>query len=529
MIRPRAPRPALLSLLVTLLATALAATVLGLPARAAEPDPDPAPGAEQAEEVAELALETVQEIVESPAPESIDPTTGEMVEGKELTLALRDLALSRGDLPSDKRDDAARLLARPTDPTAECRTEDLACYGAVADKVRCNTAVCVHWVSSGRHAATSAYVDTVLATMRHVATTYVNAGYRTPVSDGGVDGTTLPDIYLGNLGDQGVYGYCTTDEEIAGHVPAPAYCVLDNNYAEFGIAPRSALQVTAAHEYFHAIQFAYDVNEDGWIMEATASWVEDEIYDGINDNRAYLPYGPLGRPGQSLDAFTQLEPYGTWIFFRYLSESFPASAGGLPTIVRSIWDRLASGGTGNDNVYSLQGLQAELAARGTSLSNRLAFFAGWNRRPHRYEEGSAYRAAPLRRTYTMSPAHNAQAVSFGLNRLATATYRFTRTKGLVRDHLTLRFDLNSRAVGGAAVVAIKRKDRPLVVRLVPLNAEGRGSTVTAFGRRTQWVEVTVVNGDARSRCWTGGDFTDTCQGSPVATSLRQTFKASVTR
>ncbi len=526
MIRPRAPWRALLALLALLLATVLAATSLGVPARAA--DPESAPVADDAEEVAELALETVQDIVEAPAPESIDPTTGQAVAAKELTLALRDLAVARDDLPSDKRDDAARLLARPTDSAAECATEDLACYGSQADKVRCNTAVCVHWVSSGRHAATSAFVDIVLTTMRRVANTYVSAGYRKPVSDGGVDGTTLPDIYLGNLGEQGVYGYCTTDEDVAGHVPAPAYCVLDNNYAEFGIAPRAALQVTAAHEYFHAIQFAYDVNEDGWIMEATASWVEDELYDSINDNRAYLPYGPLGRPGQSLDAFTQLEPYGTWIFFRYLSESYPTSAGGLPTIVRSIWDRLASGGSGNDNVYSLQALTAELAGRGTSLSTRLALFAIWNRQPSRYEEGAAYRPAPLRRTFTMSPSLNDQSVVFGLDRLATGTYRFTRTSNLVRDNLTLRFDLNSRAIGNAAIVAVKRKGQPVSTRLVSLDADGLGTTVTTFGSLTEWVEITVVNGDTRSNCWTGGDFTSTCQGTPVATSLRQSFRATVT-
>lgn len=44
-----------------------------------------------------------------------------------------------------------------------------------------------------------------------------------------------------------------------------AYCVVDNDYAveEFGVrnTPLENLQVTVAHEYFHAVQFAYDFYE----------------------------------------------------------------------------------------------------------------------------------------------------------------------------------------------------------------------------------------------------------------------------
>jgi hypothetical protein len=29
--------------------------------------------------------------------------------------------------------------------------------------------------------------------------------------------------------------------------------------------------VTAAHEFFHAIQYGYDVSEDPWLMESTAT------------------------------------------------------------------------------------------------------------------------------------------------------------------------------------------------------------------------------------------------------------------
>jgi len=33
-----------------------------------------------------------------------------------------------------------------------------------------------------------------------------------------------------------------------------------------------------AHEFFHDIQFAYDIDEAHWIMELSASWMSDEVF-----------------------------------------------------------------------------------------------------------------------------------------------------------------------------------------------------------------------------------------------------------
>jgi hypothetical protein len=49
--------------------------------------------------------------------------------------------------------------------------------------------------------------------------------------------------------------------------------VMDNDFsqAEFGYAdPSYPLSVTAAHEYNHVLQNAYDYLEDPWMFEATA-------------------------------------------------------------------------------------------------------------------------------------------------------------------------------------------------------------------------------------------------------------------
>lgn len=514
----------------------------------------PAPDPQQA---AEAALDTVEEILESgPVDEQATGEAG--ATGKDLTLALRDLAAARSDLPKDKRATATRLLARPTDAPAACadpETGDLVCYPAASAKRYCNTMVCIHWVNrsdnarhgvpaendgaggryNGANPAVPDYAEYALATVTRVAQRYLAAGYRPVAGDGTEGGDARPDVYLGQLGDIGVYGYCAPDDySITEHVPSPGYCVLDNDYAEFGIAPSAALQVTAAHEYFHAVQFAYDINEDAWLMEATATWAEDQLYDHINDNRAYLPYGPLARPYQSLDLYSDLSQYGTWIFFRFLSERYPSAQAGMPTIVRDIWRKVAhDGGEGAAGMYSVQALRAVAAARNTSLGTQLAWFTVWNRRPATfYDEGAAYPASPTRGTFALRPAAPGATARYRLDHLSASTYRFEK-KATMRGTWRLKVVVNlpDAFVGNRLVLTVKRQGYAPRAQLVSLNAFGNRALDLAFGSAVQWIDITTVNSSVRY----GGcndedrDARSTCQGFPIDEDRLHTISARAYR
>jgi hypothetical protein len=539
-----------LTRLLPLLAALLVLPFLTSPAQAEPGDPSspasPA-GVSSPRETAEQALATVEEILDA-APALTagagSPGDGLRAEGKDLTLALRDLAVSRADLPRAKRAAAGRLLARPSDSNAECgRDGDLACYGATPDAVECNSTVCVHWVGTGPHrvpgendgpggswpgsnAALPDYVEYTLAIMTTVANKYVGAGYRPVVSDGGADGTAQMDIYLGQLGNVGAYGYCTIDDNsISAHVAAAAYCVLDNDFAEFGVNPRAALRATAAHEYFHAVQFAYDVNEDAWLMEATATWAEDEVFDGINDNWNYLPFGSLARPTQSLDVFNDLGQYGNWIFFRFLSERYPAAQGGMSTVVRDIWRR-------TPNQYSVQAVRNALTLRRTTVPAQLALFTVWNRRPSAYyDEGRAYRPTPTRRAYRLTARRPAATVRLRLDHLASSTYRFTRPAAGGHRNLRISLNLNDLSAGGAAVVTTKVKGRQPTTRVIRLNAYGNKTASHRFGTNTAWIDVTVINASTRYRSCNhpSRDATSTCQGVPVDEDRLQTIRVRALR
>jgi len=469
-------------------------------------------GTDPAQDEAEQALETVQEILEPTASPTAPPAVP--AEGADLTMALRDLAVTREDLPKALQDDAARLLARPgtlARPPGggiECTPgSGLPCYNGVPETTpECSTTgICVHFVESGPEASTRSWARDVLGVMTHVAERYTRAGYRPPGGDGANgslpaavgNGPNVFDVYLADLGARGLYGYCTTDQRVAGHVTAPAYCVLDNNYAEYGPgpAPDDILRVTAAHEYFHAVQFAYDVNEDGWLMEATATWAEDEVYDHINDNRQYLRGGPLGQPAQPLDHRRGIAPYGAWIFFKYLSERFPAVnvPGGMPTVVRDVWT-LAAG-----PANARQAVGAALAARGTDLRTQFGWFAAANRRPAlHYSEGAFYPRASLWRRAKLTNARRSASDSASLKHLSARTFRF-KSKVSGKARLRVHVDGPPRKKGGYVLVTIKRKGQAPVTKKVKINRLGDKTKGFAFGKRVRWVEITVTNAGKRDR------------------------------
>lgn len=494
----------------------------GAPGATGTPSPTDTP-----RELAEEALETVQDLVEAPSTSTPAPAA----EAPDLTVALRDLALRKNDLTKADKAAAARLLARPTakqQGQPGC-ADDLICYEPSEPEAtpECGPTVCVHYVTTGPNATTQAYADLVRATAESVAARYQSAGYRRPVADGTEgDRPGVPsgrfDIYLGDLG-QMFYGYCAPEDLVSPTSPqsaATSYCVLSTNYAQLGGSntPTENLQVTAAHEMFHAIQFAYDVYEDGWFLEASSTWAEDEFYDGVNDNRQYLPYGPLGAPASRMDTYdSSAAPYGAWIFLRYLTERYPSEVGGLPVIVRQMWEKAGS------YQYSVQAISNALRDRGTDLRTQFAAFTAWNRNPAAYyEEGAAYRPAPLRATYRVGTSTTARTVDFTLRQLSAKNFRFTPTMTGAWK-FRIRVNLNSTVAGGGAVVTVKLKGKAPRASVAKVDSRGDAVYSLPFGSKVDWVEVATVNASGRYvRCGTLSPGSGaTCRGTAVDDGTKQ--------
>jgi hypothetical protein len=502
------PPTALLAPLLTL----TLGTTLALAPSAGAADTPPSPGRKSSEvKAAKKALAAAEAAI----------TGGPVEEGgaRDQTLAMRDLFVSKHALRGEDRAAAERLLARPTTPPDDPNDPRDIYYGPDADlKTQCNEDICLHWVEEGPHAATPEFAAMAFDTIVHVAGVYAAAGFRAPLPDAGQENGTQLDFYLGDIDSVGALGFCRSDGD--GPVVGSAwyaYCGFDNDFASTPwLDPADALDIAVAHEYFHAVQFAYDAEDDGWLMESTATAMEDVLYDDVNDNAFFLNFGQMGDPEvwgppagptTPLDAF-DINAYGNWAFWRYLTEEYDDTTAGVPNLVREVWEALDTT-QGANPAFSLQAIDEVLAARGTSTPEQYVAFADANQHP-----ADVYSEA-VEQFYPTAP-NTIDAVQ--LSRTAP-----TATRTATLDHLTsatgevlpfagsgqlkVRVDLADAALVRAAVT-VHAVDGSTTTSDVPVNQQGKGSVTVPFAEGSvSSVEVTLANGSTRmTDCGTGSMF-----------------------
>jgi hypothetical protein len=257
----------------------------------------------------------------------------------------------------------------------------------VYDQNRNRRQLCFHWTDRGRHVSSPGWVDATVSAFVTAWNAQVRDGrYLPPLRDAGGDDlgdSRGTDIYLVDIGDDGTFGSCTTDPGQNG-ATAPAYCIVDNDFAEFPVpasARKTELRGTAAHEFFHAVQYAYNTNADAWFAEGTAAWMEDQVFDGGNTNYRYLDVTALRTPEDPFDKADGSAHYGSWLFWQFLGECR------RPSAVRSIWADVA---TTDGSDASVMGAIADLTG---GIGPTLAAFGAWNYavgQPWSYGEGAAY-------------------------------------------------------------------------------------------------------------------------------------------
>jgi hypothetical protein len=298
-------------------------------------------------------------------------------------------------------------LARPTDRPNPTR---LAYDVPEAPRSpACASRFCVHWVSEGLDAPAHAdanqkadgdgvpdYVERVLAIGAHVRMVENGRlGWREPRSDGRRGGRRgMTDVYLKELGKL-IFGYASPDE---GQTPKGdllprrlhGYLVLDNDYnrAQYPASkPQAALAVTFAHEYCHILQMGYDAYQDPWMAESTAVWMEDQVYNGIDDYLSYVRrWVRLYRTPLTANSIRE---YGSAVWNEWLARRYGRR------VLRSAWARALFTRPGGFSVASYD--SAIRAAGGSDLSRDLARFARdvaeW-RTGERFREGPRYPDVP---------------------------------------------------------------------------------------------------------------------------------------
>jgi len=261
----------------------------------------------------------------------------------------------------------------------------------------------IHYTTTGVDAVPSfSWVQAVAQTFDDVAVAYIARGWRLAPTI-----SAAPyDVYLRELSSQRLYGQTTSDQQIASTGFANAfgsYMEIDNNftdsiYTNANGGPYSAtqsLQITAAHEYHHAIQYGYNYYFDVWYAEATSTWMEDELYEGVNQLYNYLPAW-FSSSTQSLDIATSTSTgggYGRWIFNRYLAEQH-----GINT-VRAAWEKLAGLSNNGSDVAMASVLDSLLSS--TYSSSLATDFFGFAKRVYT----GAWRAGAVSHPQDISLIH----------------------------------------------------------------------------------------------------------------------------
>jgi hypothetical protein len=437
-------------------------------------------------------------------------------ERPDATLALRNLWLVKDALSPADRAAADKLAARPAKPA-----------------VVGNANILVHY-DPLELSPTGYTVDQALAALTYVSDTYAGSGYRRPKSDGTKGGDGRIDIYLDTL-EPGLYGFCTTDQnklDKPGHYDVWAYCVLDNDYAGFPQhTPLENLQVTAAHEYYHATQFAYDIADDGWFLEATAVVMEDELYDDVNDNYQYLFDSPIVHPTKPIDKFGGVFHYGVWNFFRFLIERYPAKTGALPGLLLQMWKNADSSKGPRKDMYSTQAIDKALKQTDhVRLGEMFTLYSAATRLTHTlFNEGAAlnYPVKPLAGTVTLSPKKK-KTFKAKLDHLTSSTFQFVPNGFAGTKKLKLRFDMAPKSQGSRAVVVTNNTNGTFTIKTVRISGRGTANKKFDFGATVSSIEVTLVNASTTYRDCFKQSTPYACSGRPVDDNLRSTVRGQAT-
>ena len=491
---------------IAALATALAGSLLAsAPAVAQQPPSAPTPS-----EAAE-ALDNAEDALE-PGPGAPPPAP---------TVALNQLAASLPVLEGAERRRANGLLARPTD--ANDRYGDS--YPAAAPVASTESPhFCVFWVNDPAYEdapnladsdgiadgdGVPDYVEAMVAIAEHSYAVEVSPGplgWRAPKRDRGgcgADPGARADVYLKQLGRQGLFGYESPDPGQGRRRSQYGYLVLDDDYApaEYGnfADPLAPAKVTLAHEFNHLLQQAYDSFQDVWMFESTAVWVEDKVYPEADDYVNFLDgfARTPGAPITDVGAANGLKIYGSGVWSHWLDRG--GGGYGDDAILRA-WEVSDLVDPADLAIAAYDRAIREHGGKGFSREfvRFAAATAEWRAGAGGFPDSASY--PDMRRRGTLRAGRR---VRFELDHTGYRLFDVKRS-----GRLQLRLEAERGVRTGLALVA-RRGDviGGTVTRKTRYLRRG-GNASLSLSRTSRFDRITalVINADGRVRGFSGGDW-----------------------
>jgi MYXO-CTERM domain-containing protein len=224
------------------------------------------------------------------------------------------------------------------------------------------------------------FVEQVADVYVEVLAHYESLGLRAPESDGDIEdngGDDRFDVYLVDFAGIGDGAFrqdgCLTEN--------PDRCIgfmtQENDFVGYGYpSTLIANRILGSHEFFHAIQAAYDSDQGSVLSEGTAVWGTESYDSSLNDFEAFTS-GYLANADRPLDQPLPgpVDPfsYGAAIFFQFLSERYD------PDAIRILLERCENGGPGGEDPMWMSQLDAVAdEVGGGSFAEVMVEFATWN-------------------------------------------------------------------------------------------------------------------------------------------------------
>lgn len=188
-------------------------------------------------------------------------------------------------------------------------------------------------------------------------------GYKPPAADSSGQGKEF-DVYVVNLGVY--YGITYLEQLVPGSDNRySCYMEIENDFRGFPTDPVESIEVTSAHEYFHAVQVNYAYrDEDIFFMEMCSTWMEDYAHTQVNDYLNYLPsfFNHINYPFSYTNGSFE---YASSLWNHMIVKKYG------PTPIRKIWENIPA-------MNAMQAIRQVLFELGTSFEHELASFGLWN-------------------------------------------------------------------------------------------------------------------------------------------------------
>lgn len=243
----------------------------------------------------------------------------------------------------------------------------------------------IHFTRSGPNAVPMAdadgsgvpdHVESIAILYDDVLAFYTDElGLRAPLDDGAIadnGGDARFDVYLLDFGGGSDGSFrrdgCGLGGDSPGH--CVGFMVQENDFAGYGYPSIDyANRVLSSHEFFHAVQAAYDADQGSVVAEGTAVWATETFDPSLSDFEGFIDgyFGHTDRPidrglGGPVDPFS----YGAAIVFRFLEERFDRD------IVRMLWEACET----MDWLPALDGILA--SEYGSSFAEAFVELATWD-------------------------------------------------------------------------------------------------------------------------------------------------------